>query len=323
MDLGLAAIGLGVGFIVGLTGMGGGALMTPLLVLFFGIPPLTAVSSDLATSAAMKPVGSLVHMRHGTIKWDLVKWLALGSVPSAFCGVLIIRALGAAHEVGAVVEICLGAALLLAAGSLVVKSYLRLLATMRRRRGETATVAVPTNFRVRPLPTVLVGILGGLVVGMTSVGSGSLMLISLLFLYPMLAPSQLVGTDLVQAVPLVLSAAGGHLLFGSVEFGLTLSLIIGSLPGVFLGAQLSARAPQGFIRRALSIVLFASGLKMLGMPNIPFVIVVGLALVLGPALWALVRVRFGLPPLVAQERGRQDEEKRLANTNSKPTEPRS
>lgn len=303
MSLGLAATGLLVGAIVGLTGVGGGALMTPLLVLFFGIPPLSAVSSDLVTSAVMKPFGSAVHMRHGTVNWGLVRWLVIGSVPSAFAGVLVIRALGSRQEVHDIVQLGLGAALLLAAASMVLKSYLRLSETLRRRRGEAVTERPSSEgIRVRPLPTLVIGVVGGFVVGMTSVGSGSLIIISLLFLYPALTASGLVGTDLVQAVPLIWAAALGHMLFGSVNFGLVWPLIIGSIPGIFLGAQLSARAPQGLMRRVLSIVLFISGLKMLGLGDTAFIVSAILVAVLGPAMWALLRVRNGLPPFVQQEK---------------------
>lgn len=309
MELGLIATGLLVGAIVGLTGVGGGALMTPLLVLFFGIPPLSAVSSDLVTSAAMKPVGSAVHMRHGTVNWGLVRWLTVGSVPSAFGGVLVIRALGSGQSVHHIVELGLGAALLLAAGSMVLKSYLRLAETLRQRRGQPPRTQGSTEpMRVRPIPTLFIGVVGGFVVGMTSVGSGSLIIISLLFLYPMLSASRLVGTDLVQAVPLIWAAAAGHLLFGSVQFDVAIPLVIGSLPGIFLGAQLSARAPQGLMRRVLSIVLFISGLRMLGIGDTAFIAVTVLAVIGGPALWALLRMRYGLPPLVRQEqRGARSE----------------
>ena len=277
--------------------------MTPLLVLFFGIPPLSAVSSDLVTSAVMKPFGSAVHMRHGTVNWGLVRWLVIGSVPSAFAGVLVIRAFGSRQEVHDIVQLGLGAALLLAAGSMVLKAYLRLSETLRQRRGGgKPNQPAPEQMRVRPIPTLLIGIVGGFVVGMTSVGSGSLIIISLLFLYPALTASRLVGTDLVQAVPMIWAAAAGHLLFGSVEFGVAVPLIIGSVPGIFLGAQLSARAPQGLMRRVLSIVLFISGLKMLGLPDNAFIATSIAVAILGPAMWALLRVRYGLPPFVRQEK---------------------
>src|SRR4051812_40561340 len=162
-----------VAIVVGLTGMGGGALMTPMLTVFFGVPPLTAVSSDLVAAAVMKPVGSLVHLRRGTVNLRLVGWLCVGSVPAAFSGVLVARALGDGSGVQKVIQTAMGVALLIAAAGLVVRSYLT-----RRHAAESATISV------RPLPTLLIGMVGGLIVGMTSVGSGSLIIVALLALYP-------------------------------------------------------------------------------------------------------------------------------------------
>src|SRR5262249_28245248 len=202
MDWAVTAAGFFVGIIVGLTGMGGGALMTPVLVIFFGIPPLAAVSSDLVASAVMKPVGSLVHIRHGRVNWTLVRWLCVGSVPAGFAGVLLIRALGNGKTLQNAVQIALGAALILAVTGLIVRAYLRLRDHAKRHAARLAGPP-PTprdsrlnNIRVRPLATVLLGAVGGLVVGMTSVGSGSLIIVVLLALYPTLRANDLVGTDL-------------------------------------------------------------------------------------------------------------------------------
>lgn len=302
----LAVASFGIGIIVGLTGMGGGALMTPVLVLLFGVPPLAAVSSDLVASAAMKPVGSLVHLRHGTVNLALVKWLVVGSVPAAFCGVLLARALGEGAQVQHVIKVALGVALLLAAIGLTVRAYLRLHDRARRRDGSAE--ALPTRaptVRVRILPTVVVGAVGGLVVGVTSVGAGSLIIIALMALYPGLKASQLVGTDLAQAVPLVMSAALGHLIFGDFQLDVTASLLLGSIPGVFIGAHLSSRAPGGLVRRALALVLLASSLKMLGLSTE----VTGVALLAvlcgGPVLWMLVRRRHGFPALARSTPSRE------------------
>src|ERR1700730_6799024 len=214
----LALGSLAVGIVVGRTGMGGGALMTPMLVLFFGVSPLAAVSSDLVASAVMKPVGSVVHLRHGTVRTDLVRLLCLGSVPAAFAGVLVTRSLGDGAGVNDLVQKALGVALIIAATGLFVRAYLRLAEGARRRDGHRDADPVgPPRIKVRPLPTVAVGAIGGLVVGMTSVGSGSLIIIALMGLYPTLRASELVGTDLVQAVPLVAAAAVGHILFGDLQ----------------------------------------------------------------------------------------------------------
>lgn len=256
MDLGVTAMGLLVGLVVGLTGMGGGALMTPLLVLFFNVQPLAAVSSDLVAAVVMKPVGGGVHLKRGTVNLHMVKWLALGSVPSAFLGVLILRSLGDSDAIQSRLKLLLGLALLVAATSMVLKAVVE-----RGRAPATHPVVV------RPLPTLGIGVAGGLIVGMTSVGSGSLMIVLLLAVYPQLTAGQLVGTDLVQAVPLVLSAAVGHLLFGDFVFGLTASLLLGSVPGVYMGARVSARANDALIRPILVTVLAASALKLLGAPT--------------------------------------------------------
>src|SRR5512135_2966896 len=263
IDLYIALAGLIVGFVVGLTGMGGGALMTPVLVLLFGVQPLAAVSSDLVAAFIMKPVGGAVHARRGTVHTSLVLWLCVGSVPAAFCGVFVLRAVGNGSAVQDAVKLALGVALLLAAATMVGKPFMQM---RRAARDRAAGISRDTSgpVVVRPVLTVLVGAVGGLVVGMTSVGSGSLIIVMLLLLYPMLRANDLVGTDLVQAVPLVGSAALAHVLFGDFQLGLTASLLLGALPGVYLGARWSAVAPGWLIRRALVVVLTASALKLLG-----------------------------------------------------------
>ena len=255
IDAPVALAGLLVGFLVGLTGMGGGALMTPILVLFFGIDPLAAVSSDLVASFFMKPVGGGVHFRRGTVNLHLVRWLALGSVPAAFAGVLLLDLLGA-DEMQGRLKTMLGAVLLVAATAMVVRGILR-------RRAATATGPIA----IRPLPTLMIGVVGGLIVGMTSVGSGSLMIVMLMLLYPAISSSELVGTDLVQAIPLVGAASLGHVFFGDLQIGLTGSLLVGCLPGAYIGARVSSRAPDHVIRPVLVVVLAASALKLLGVSN--------------------------------------------------------
>jgi uncharacterized membrane protein YfcA len=283
MDLTLALAGLGVGVIVGLTGMGGGALMTPILVLFFGIPPIAAVSSDLAASAVMKPFGGFVHARRGTVDWRLVLWLCIGSVPSAFLGVLLLRLIGDDDTMQNVIKIALGVALVLAAGGLILKAWMdRRAATLDRADGNPAERIV-----VRPLPTLLLGAVGGLIVGLTSVGSGSLIIVILLAMYPKLRANDLVGTDLVQAIPLVFSAAIGHALFGDLQLDIAGSLLIGSIPGVLIGARVSSRAPVGLVRTALVVVLTASALKLLYVPTTAVVVVMGV-MIAGAVVIALV-----------------------------------
>ena len=287
--------GAGVGFIVGLTGMGGGALMTPMLVLLFGVEPLTAVSSDIVASMVMKPIGGAVHWRRGTVQKSLVRWLMLGSIPTAFLGVLVIRKFGAGAALQGQVKTALGIALLTVVAGLVVRPLLA------ARRGPNEDVG---PFQVKPVRTLLIGIVGGLIVGITSVGAGSLIIIMLLMLYPRMRLSELVGTDLVQAVPLVTSAAIGHLLFGSFKLGVTSAILIGSIPGVFIGARFSSRAPDYLIRPSLMVVLLLSGLKLVGVSNRPLAFTMPIAIALA-VVYALsgrrkaVRVRATLAAVAA------------------------
>ena len=305
IDWMMAAGAFAVAIIVGLTGMGGGALMTPMMVLLFGVSPLTAVSSDLVASAVMKPVGSAVHLRRGTVHKGLVLWLCVGSIPAAFCGVLIARALGDSAQVQHGIKIALGCALLLASAGLVIRAYTRLAERARRRDGRAEKLPQgPPVVTVKPLPTILIGAVGGVVVGLTSVGSGSLIIIALMVLYPGLKANELVGTDLLQAVPLVMSAALGHILFGDFQMELTAALLIGSIPGVFIGAHLSSRAPGGLIRRVLAFVLLASAMKLLEFSNTVTGIVLVALLLVAPPMWMLIRRAHGLPMRVSSEQPR-------------------
>jgi uncharacterized protein len=245
-----------VGLLVGLTGAGGGALMTPMLILLFGVQPSAAISSDLVAAVLMRPVGAAVHLRKGTVNLRLVGWMVAGSVPTAFAGAYILRLLGGSTAQGRV-EKALGAALVAGAAAMVLRYFLDR-RSGNERRGALADVTC------RPLPTMCIGAVGGLIVGMTSVGSGSLMIVLLMFLYPTLGASRLVGTDLTQAVPLTLAAALGALAFGHVEFAVTTSIVVGSVPAAAAGSLLSSRAPDRYIRPAITLVILVSGLKYIG-----------------------------------------------------------
>ncbi|HTM45285.1 MAG TPA: sulfite exporter TauE/SafE family protein [Polyangiaceae bacterium] len=247
------------GIVVGLTGMGGGALMMPLLVLGFGIPEVVAVSSDVIASTVMKPVGAAVHLKHGSVRRDLAKWLMVGSVPAALLSPAILHYFVHDETVARnVMRPAIGATLLIAAFALVAKILLS------RNLHRESMPGIP----VRVLPTVLIGLFGGLVVGLTSVGSGSLMLVLLMWVYPRMSSSELVGTDLVQAVPLVLAAGAGHLIFGQVDWQLTASIVVGTIPGIYLGARYSAKAKDHVLRPILASVLVALGFKLFGASNL-------------------------------------------------------
>jgi uncharacterized membrane protein YfcA len=317
-DPSIAVAGLLVGVVVGLTGMGGGALMTPVLVFFFGVAPLAAVSSDVVASFFMKPIGGLVHLRRGSVHLGMVKWLCVGSIPGAFSGVLLLRALGDGEQLQRMLLLALGAVLIVAALAMTAKAYVRLRQRERTRAAGThghgdVELKVVT---VRPLATALTGALAGLVVGMTSVGAGSLLIVSLMALYPTLRTGQLVGTDLVQAVPLVASASLGHLLFGDFALGLTGSILIGAIPGVWLGARVSSRTPGSLVRRALTLVMLASGTKLLGASTPVVLAVTATAFVVGVAVWGVIRIRHGEAPFAWQERRRRQAAREAATSSS-------
>jgi uncharacterized membrane protein YfcA len=281
----IALAGLLVGFVVGLTGMGGGALMTPILVIIFKVHPLAAIGSDLVASLFMKPVGGFVHWRRGTVEKGIAMWLLVGSVPTAFAGVFVIRLFGAGELLQSRVQVILGTALVVASVGIIGKSYL----DARRQRGLDSHPE-SRAIKSRPAATVLVGAVVGLIVGMTSVGSGSLMIVLLMLVYPMLTSRRLVGTDLVQAVPLVGAAALGHVLVGDFKLSLTVSILVGSIPGVYLGSRLSASAPDIAVRPILVFVLVASALKLLNVSNAGLVLgFVAVALTL-PPVWGLIDV---------------------------------
>jgi hypothetical protein len=277
----LTLVAFGVGIVIGLTGMGGGALMTPALI-FLGVPPTAAVANDLVAAAANKTVGAVVHWRTGSPNLRLAGWLVLGSVPLAFAGAFIVRAVGSTEEQQVFLRAAIGITLLLTAAMYALRFYLRMV------RG---TVEAPSaqDPPVRALPTFLVGGLGGLLVGITSVGSGSVIMVCLLLIYPTLAARRLVGTDLVQAIPLVFAASVSHVIVSGVDWEVLVPLVLGGAPGTYLGARLSAVVPQSVTRRGIATVLTLTGLAMLHVPP-AWVGVTGIALlVVGSLSWRLLR----------------------------------
>jgi uncharacterized protein len=298
----ILAAGFGVGIVVGLTGMGGGALMTPALI-FLGVGHTSAVvTADLTAAAVYKTGGALVHAKHGAPNLQLAKWLILGSVPMAFLGPFLVKwVAGDTGDLEKILQLCIGFALLFAASTYAIRIYIGL---RQVKRGNARGKADPV---IRPIPTLLVGALGGLLVGITSVGSGSVIMVALLMLYPGLTAVKLVGTDLVQAVPLVLAAALANIAAHGLDWGLTIPLIIGSVPGTLLGARLAPTVPQSIIRRGIVIVLTMSGVALLDKAGwaplgagedetSPMLVAgVGLALIVVlPLVWGLLRKSEGL-----------------------------
>ena len=306
----ILAAGFLVGIVVGLTGMGGGALMTPAL-LFLGVgEAATVVTADLTAAAVYKTGGAVVHRREGSPNMQLAKWLMIGSIPMALLGPHLVAGLTEdTEQLNYVLILCIGFALLLAAATYALRLYVNLL---RVRSGDHVTDDDP---KVRVVPTLLVGMLGGLLVGITSVGSGSVIMIALLMLYPGLSAVRLVGTDLVQAVPLVLAAAVSNIALHGIDWAILVPLLIGSVPGTILGSMLAPRVPQSFIRRGIVVVLTMSGVALLdksgwaplGVDETHPMLIAGIGLVVLvvlPVVWGFIRKSQGLPmfgsPTIAQ-----------------------
>lgn len=294
--------GFVVGIVVGMTGMGGGALMTPALVLLGVGDTATVITADLTAAAVYKTGGAIVHHREGSPNLQLAKWLMLGSVPMALLGPYLVSWITDSDSLDKVLKMCLGFALLFAAATYAFRIYLNL---RQRQHGHGKRGVEPV---VKPIPTILVGAMGGLLVGITSVGSGSVIMIALLMLYPALSPVKLVGTDLVQAVPLVLAAAISNITLHGLDWSLLIPLVLGSVPGTVLGSKIAPKVKQSVIRRAIVIVLTMSGVALLDKAGwaplgagedetYPLLVAgVGVAmLVLVPLVWGLIRRAEGLP----------------------------
>ncbi len=252
------AAGFLVGVLVGLTGVGGGALMTPILVLMFGMAPSAAVGTDLWFAAITKMVGGWVHGKKGTIDWEVLRRLFLGSIPASLLTLLWLH-LTHSDKLQSVMMIkVLGVVLILTSIASVFRPYF--FAIGKRMRLES-----PTGFkRWQPMLTVMGGGLIGFLVTFTSIGAGALGAVILLYLYPLrMSPSTLVGTDIVHAIPLTILAGLGHMLMGNVKFDMLGMLLLGSIPGIILGSLGSAYAPEKVVRTAISVVLVAVGVKML------------------------------------------------------------
>ena len=247
--------GLLVGLIVGITGAGGGSLMTPLLVLLFGVSPVTAVGTDLLYASLTKTLGGWVHGRQGTVDWKVVGLLSLGSLPAAVVTIALLKYLALDEKtLRDLVSGVLSAALLLTASALLLKSRIRKFA--QRRDGTVL------HHRHLPAATIITGIIVGTLVTISSVGAGVLGTVALLFLYPRMQAAKMVGTDIVHAVPLTAVAGMGHLALGTVDLALLGSLLLGSLPGIYIGSHLSGRVPETVLRPVLAAMLLIVGARI-------------------------------------------------------------
>ncbi len=258
MDFAYPLAGFFVGAVVGLTGVGGGSLMTPLLVMLFGIHPSVAVGTDLLYAAITKGGGTLVHGLKGTVDWTVTKRLASGSLPAAAATLVAVHFLapGGLAEAAGLIKFALGIALLLTAVALVFRS--RIQAYALARFGGT-----PNPARTARL-TVLTGVVLGVLVSISSVGAGALGVTVLFFLYPTMPALRIVGSDIAHAVPLTAVAGIGHWILGSVDWLLLGSLLIGSLPGIWLGSHISTKVPDRVLRPMLATMLVLVGAKLIG-----------------------------------------------------------
>jgi uncharacterized protein len=274
LDYRISLVGLLIGLLVGLTGMGGGSLLAPIMILFFRVPPVWAIGTDIAYSTVTKAVGSLVHIRQKTVNFQIALWLACGSVPSTLLSIGLVQYLRTHYYnlIDGFILRALGITLMIVAALLLLKPLImkRVEQKNQERRKLAALQGKPEakggnrwEQRYRPLLTMLVGAVVGFLVGLTSVGSGTLIIVSLAFLFPRLGPRELVGTDIFQAFMLLASGVIGYLLSGTINWPMVLLLLVGSLPGVFLGSRLSKYIPDSILRPLLASVLVISGWKLL------------------------------------------------------------
>ncbi|OIR15570.1 sulfite exporter TauE/SafE [mine drainage metagenome] len=257
MDWLFTISGFLVGLVVGVTGVGGGSLMTPLLVLFFGVSPATAVGTDLLYASLTKTLGGWVHSRNGTVDWKVLGLLSLGSLPAALLTIVLLKYLALDEKtLRSLVTGVLSVALLLTAAALLLKGSIKKIA--QRNDGTVY------ELRQRHLPaaTVATGFIVGALVAISSIGAGVLGTVALLFLYPRMATAKVVGTDIAHAVPLTAVAGLGHMALGTVDFMLLGSLLLGSLPGIYIGSHLSAKVPENFLRPLLAAMLLIIGTRL-------------------------------------------------------------
>ncbi|MDX6625640.1 MAG: uncharacterized protein QOE56_629 [Solirubrobacterales bacterium] len=282
MDPAIVLFGLGIGLLVGMTGMGGGSLMTPLLILIFHTQPTTAIGTDIFYSAITKMFGSWRHLKLGTVNMELVKWLAFGSVPAAVGGVALISLLEqhiSEDRLDSLVYAMLGGTLLMVGIITLARALILRDLIEERDRFEVE--------RRHKVAAVVIGATTGFVIGITSAGSGTVIAILLIAVYR-LSPKKVVGTDIVHAAILLSAAAIAHWFGGNIDFGLAGNILVGSIPGVIIGASLSDKAPQGFIRTALGVVLIGSGIVTIqkGDPNVWPIAAAVAAIGLGAVLYA-------------------------------------
>ena len=250
--------GLVVGLAVGMTGVGGGSLMTPILVMLFGFAPSTAVGTDLWFAAITKIFGGAFHNRQGTVDWQVWRRLSLGSVPAAIVTLIWMNLTNHGQTKNGVIIHALGAVLLVTAIAMLARKKIQAFATHLR------TTTKESFVKAQPGLTVLAGVILGVIVPLTSVGAGALGTVMILYLYPLrMTPVRLAGTDIVHAIPLAVISGIGHLLMGNVDLKLLGNLLIGSIPGILIGTLIAIRSPEVLLRGLIAAVLMVVSLKLL------------------------------------------------------------
>jgi uncharacterized membrane protein YfcA len=288
VDPALVIFGFGIGLLVGMTGMGGASLMTPLLIIVFGISPVTAIGTDIFYAAVTKTVGGYQHLKLKTVHRGIAFWLAVGSVPSAIAGVWVIELLQRSYgeDLDKLVLGMLGGALLVVGVATLLRSVFF--------KDVIAERSAMHLYRRHIVAAIVTGIVTGFVIGLTSAGSGTLIAIALIAIFR-LTPQRVVGTDVFHAAVLLWAAGMAHWVGGNVDFALAGNILLGSVPGVILGTNLSVKAPQAFLRRALAVVLIASGVTLISKEGDPTVVLpaIGIAAV-------MITVLFGAQAISAR-----------------------
>jgi uncharacterized membrane protein YfcA len=281
----IVLFGLGVGILVGLTGMGGGSLMTPLLIVVFGVKPVTAVGTDLTYGAVTKTLGGWRHLRHRTVDMGLSTWISIGSVPAAIGGVYVLHAIEEAYgsQFDDIMLVAVAAALLFTGTAVMIRALFAKSLVERERFDPTTRNKVAA---------IVLGAFVGFVLGVTSAGSGTLIAIGLIVVFR-LAPRQVVGTDVFQAAILLWAAAIAHIVSGNVDWGLAGTILIGSLPGVWIGSNLITKVRVEALRMGLAIVLVGSGMGLLSKAgvDVPTPVLAAVPVLLALTFFGQARVR--------------------------------
>jgi uncharacterized membrane protein YfcA len=302
MDPIIVIFGFGIGLLIGMTGMGGGSLMTPLLILLFGIQPVTAVGTDIFYGAVTKTAGAWRHLKHRTVHRAIVFWLAVGSVPMAIAGVFLIEFLQREYGEDSVNQVVLGAV----GAALLVVGIATIIRALFLRDVIPERYALHL-YRRHIIAAIITGATTGFVIGLTSAGSGTLIAIVLIAVFR-LTPQRVVGTDVVHAAILLWAAGVAHWVGGNVDLGLAANILVGSVPGVLIGSQLAVRVPTGFLRNALGVVMVASAITLIVKEKVPPAVLIPSLSVAALVIVGLFSFQIGLH----RQRMRQDARKALA-----------